>query len=106
MENESELITILKTNNSDMFKVIKDAHDSTEGTISSIVELDKWQKKLTKLLSDALQRYFDINVSAKKYSVYINSLVEKIENMNQLLLKLENSENKNLELSENGNKLR
>ena len=75
-------------------------------TVASIKELDEWQKTLTKLLSDALHRYFDINASAKKYSVYVNSLTEKIGNIEHFLQRLELSEQRNDDLNGNCDKLR
>jgi DNA repair ATPase RecN len=82
------------SSNADLLEVITEVQSSSHGTIASVMELDEWQKRLTKLLSDALQRYFEINISAKKYSVHVNSLKEKIGNIDHFLQRLEISEQK------------
>jgi DNA repair ATPase RecN len=70
------------------------------------MELDTWQKKLTQLLSDALKRYFEINAATKKYSIFVNSLTEKVGNIDIFLQRLEVSEKKCDDLTAGGELLR
>mmetsp|Transcript_29938 Transcript_29938/g.55531 ORF Transcript_29938/g.55531 Transcript_29938/m.55531 type:complete len:1059 (+) Transcript_29938:149-3325(+) len=105
-EDATELELMFNSNNSELLAVLTEVHDKSNGTISSVCELDEWQKRLTQLLSDALKRYLEINAAAKKYSVFVNSLTEKIGNVDQFLQRLEVSERKCDELNASGDNLR
>lgn len=84
----------MRNNNAELLLAVTDMCQKSKTTITSIKQLDEWQKKLTKLLSDALQRYFQVTLAAKKYAAFVNSLTEKVNKVDHFLQRLELSEQK------------